>query len=94
MFRDDAIGVLENWLNPESGCEVCPEASVGETERTPSCNSTGPTRHYQSRALCDFWLFSKMKMPLKGSRFRRDNAEWDVGVEYDSKRNLQKLYRQ
>ncbi|GFV67294.1 hypothetical protein TNCV_3670491 [Trichonephila clavipes] len=31
----------------ESGCEICSQAFVGGTERTPSCRCTESTGHYQ-----------------------------------------------
>ncbi|GFX41679.1 hypothetical protein TNCV_3110751 [Trichonephila clavipes] len=39
-------------------------------------------------ASCDFWMFSKKKMPWKGSNFLSGDEVRDGGVEHHSKRNL------
>ncbi|GFS69205.1 hypothetical protein TNCV_4010481 [Trichonephila clavipes] len=47
-------------------------------------------------ANCDFLLFSKVKRPLKGSRFqkRSENAESNSRVDHQSKKAFQKCFRQ
>jgi transposase len=43
-------------------------------------------------APCDFWLFLKLKRPLKGSRFdSREDAEWNEGAEKPSRRSFPEM---
>jgi hypothetical protein len=44
-------------------------------------------------APCDFWLFPKLKRPLKGSRFysRGHHAESDKGAEKPSRRSFPEM---
>jgi hypothetical protein len=46
-------------------------------------------------APCDFWLFPKLKMPLKGTRFeskRRHHAECDGPADHHSKRRIPEVF--
>ncbi|GFU13526.1 hypothetical protein TNCV_938171 [Trichonephila clavipes] len=75
----------------QKGFEICSQASVGGTEKLDFTFAQDWTLSTLNLASCDFWLFPKMKMSLKGSRFQstsRDKAERDGRVEHQSKRSL------
>jgi hypothetical protein len=56
-----------------------------------------PTPYFPDMAPCDFWLFPKLKMPLKGTRFesrediKQNATAWLITIPKDA---FQKCFQQ
>ena len=66
---------------------------------SPPSRSALPLLYSQKKdmAPCDFWLFPKLKMPLKGSRFEsREEIMWNATAEMNTipKEDFQRYFQQ